>query len=218
MGTKRKQLEQRLILKLPFSSARFIARFSLFSCLYVALLPAHANVQNAAYVGNTEQAQTQTLNVKAMPTVTIEEIVVTSKQSFSSLRAQIDIAEKSLYRVYSDLNEIDEYDIDCRKSDWAGTFITKQTCWPHFLTEMSARNAQDWRMNLDILIPVDQMVLLYGDRMEALRANIRRVAGEHPEAAEALLEVGKLQAAIKRKREACMAQKPVLFVFRLCKS
>ena len=42
-------------------------------------------------------------------------------------------------------------------------------------------------------------------------------AGEYPEAAVALLEVGKLQAAIKRKHDMCMAQKPVLFVFRLCK-
>ena len=62
------------------------------------------------------------------------------------------------------------------------------------------------------------MVLLYGDRMEELRADIRRVAGEHPEAAEALLEVGKLQAAVKRKRDACMAQERMLFVFRLCRS
>lgn len=145
-------------------------------------------------------------------------LVVTSKQSFSSLRAQIAFAEVALYGVYNDLNGSDDFDIDCRQSDWAGTHIREQMCWPQFLTELSARNVQDWRFGIDLLIPVDRMVLLYGDRMEALRADIRRVAGEHPEAAEALLEVGKLQAAVKRKRDACMAQKPVLFVFRLCRS
>ncbi|MDF1766422.1 MAG: hypothetical protein P1V29_08575 [Gammaproteobacteria bacterium] len=145
-------------------------------------------------------------------------LAVTSKQSFSSLRAQIDFAEVAPYGVYNDLNGSDDFDIDCRQSDWAGTHIREQMCWPQFFTELSARSVQDWRFGIDLLIPVDRMVLLYGDRMEALRADIRRVAGEHPEAAEALLEVGKLQAAVKRKRDACMAQKPVLFVFRLCRS
>jgi hypothetical protein len=76
---------------------------------------------------------------------------------------------------------------------------------------------QDWRRDLDILIPVDHLVLLYGDKIDALRANVRRIAGEYPEAAIALLEVGKLQAAMKRKYDMCMEQKPMLFVFRLCK-
>ena len=217
MKKERKQLVAPSIFRSSMRSSRFLP-WSLFSlCLLGALPSVQANVRPSEPAA-VEPKPSQTLQVKTIPTVTIEEIVVTSQQSFSSLRAQIDVAEKLLYTVYSDLNEIDEYDIDCRKSDWAGTWITKQTCWPQFLTEMSARNVQDWRMDLDILIPVDQMVLRYGDRMEALRANIRRVAGEHPEAAEALLEVGKLQVAVKRKRDACVAQKPVLFVFRLCRS
>lgn len=159
----------------------------------------------------------QRVNVKQIPAIRVEEVVISARQSFSSLRAQIDIAEKSLYNTYNDLNDLDEYNVKCRKTDWAGTFIREQMCWPAFLTEMSARNVQDWRRDLDILIPVDHMVLLYGDKMDALRANVRRIAGEYPEAAIALLEVGKLQAAIKRKHDMCMAQKPVLFVFRLCK-
>jgi hypothetical protein len=164
-----------------------------------------------------ESGAEQRVSVKQIGSIPVEEIVTSARQSFSSLRAEIDIAEKSLYNTYNDLNDLDEYDVECRKTDWAGTFIREQMCWPAFLTEMSARNVQDWRRDLDILIPVDHMVLLYGDKMDALRANVRRVAGEYPDAAIALLEVGKLQAAMKRKHDECMAQKPVLLVFRLCK-
>jgi DNA transposition AAA+ family ATPase len=166
---------------------------------------------------SNESNAEQRISVKQIPSIPVEEIVISARQSFSSLRTQIDIAEKSLYNTYNNLNDLDEYDVECRKTDWAGTFIREQMCWPAFLTEMSARNVQDWRRDLDILIPVDHMILLYGDKMDVLRANVRRIAGEYPEAAIALLEVGKLQAAIKRKHDMCMAQKPVLFVFRLCR-
>jgi hypothetical protein len=164
-----------------------------------------------------ESGAEQRVSVKKISLIPVEEIVISARQSFSSLRAQIDIAEKSLYNTYNDLNDLDEYNVECRKTDWAGTFIREQMCWPAFLTELSARNVQDWRRDLDILIPVDHLVLLYGDKIDALRANVRRIAGEYPEAAIALLEVGKLQAAMKRKYDMCMEQKPMLFVFRLCK-
>lgn len=150
--------------------------------------------------------------------VPIEEIIVTSQQSFRSLRLQIELAEEELYSLYNDLNDIDEFDVDCRQSDWAGTHIRQHMCWPQFFTEMTAQNAQDWRFGLNILIPVDQLKTKYEDKFDAARANIRRVAEEHPEAREALLEVGKLQAAAKRKREECLAQPAFLGVFRLCKS
>lgn len=150
--------------------------------------------------------------------VPIEEIIVTSQQSFRSLRLQIEIAEEQLYSIYNDLNEIEEFDVECRQSDWAGTHIKQHMCWPQFFTQMTAQNAQDWRFGLNILIPVDQLKNKYNDRFDEARANIHRVAREHPEAHAALLEVGKLQAAARRKREQCMAQPAFLGVFRLCKS
>ena len=125
--------------------------------------------------------------------------------------------EVALYAAYNDLNNLDEFDVICKKSDWAGTHIQEQMCWPQFMTELSAQNAQGWRLGFDMLIPVNQLQLNNRDKFDDLRENIRVVALEHPDAAAALLEVGKLQAAMRRKREACMAQKPFLFVFRLCK-
>ena len=151
------------------------------------------------------------------PSVSIEEIVVVSQQTFQRLRVQLDLAEVALYAAYNDLNDLDEFDVTCKNSDWAGTHIQEQMCWPQFMTELSAQNAQDWRQDIGMFVPVDQLQLNNRDKFDDLRENIRVVALEHPDAAAALLEVGKLQAAMRRKREACMAQKPFLFVFRLCK-
>ena len=196
-------------------SALLLSCTSLFYFAHLSAQPESNATNRDSPLG--ENGAEQTVSVNQIPSIPVEEIVISARQSFSSLRAEIEIAEKSLYNTYNDLNDLVEYNVECRKTDWAGTFIREQMCWPAFLTEMSARNVQDWRRDLDILIPVDHMVLLYGDKMDALRANVRRIAGEYPEAAIALLEVGKLQAAMKRKHDMCMAQKPVLFVFRLCK-
>lgn len=106
------------------------------------------------------------------PSVSIEEIVVVSQQTFQRLRTQLDL---------------DEFDVSCKKSDWAGTHIQQQMCWPQFMTELSAQNAQDWRFDIGMLVPVDQLQLNNRDKFDDLRENIRVVALEHPDAAAALL-------------------------------
>ena len=60
-------------------------------------------------------------------------------------------------------------------------------CWPQFMTELSAQNAQDWRFDIGMLVPVDQLQLNNRDKFDDLRENIRVVALEHPDAAAALL-------------------------------
>lgn len=198
-------------------SAGLFASLS-YSAVVSAQEPSEAQREIGAAQDEIASAQDEAAQPRYAPEVRVEQIIVTAQQSFQSLRAQIDLAEVRLYSVYNELNEINEFDVDCRRSDWAGTHITEQICWPQFMTEMAARNVQDWRFGIDMLIPVEHLKLQSKPEFEALRANIRRVAGEHSDAADALLEVGVLQAAIQRKRETCMAQPAVLFVFRLCKS
>ena len=195
---------------------------SLFSylCLLalIAMPTSSPSANQSTQPASTELEALSATELERRAGVPIEEIIVTSQQSFRSLRLQIEVAEEQLYSIYNDLNEIEEFDIECRQSDWAGTHIRQHMCWPQFFTQMTAQNAQDWRFGLNILIPVDQLKTKYEDKFDAARANIRRVAEEHPEAHAALLEVGKLQAAARRKREECMAQPAFLGVFRLCKS
>jgi len=119
--------------------------------------------------------------------VSIEEIVVVSQQTFQRLRTQLDLAEVALSAAYNDLNDLDEFDVSCKKSDWAGTHIQQQMCWPQFMTELSAQNAQDGRFDIGMLVPVDQLQLNNRDKFDDLRENIRVVALEHPDAAAALL-------------------------------
>ena len=90
------------------------------------------------------------------PSVSIEEIVVVSQQTFQRLRTQLDLAEVALYAAYNDLNDLDEFDVSCKKSDWAGTHIQKQMYWLQFKIELSAQNAQVWRLGLDMLIPASK--------------------------------------------------------------
>lgn len=197
-----------------------IPKVSVCLCL-LALLALPFSGASANQSDQSVATQIETLSdaeLERRAGVPIEEIIVTSQQSFRSLRLQIEIAEEQLYSIYNDLNEIEEFDVECRQSDWAGTHIKQHMCWPQFFTQMTAQNAQDWRFGLNILIPVDQLKNKYNDRFDEARANIHRVAREHPEAHAALLEVGKLQAAARRKREQCMAQPAFLGVFRLCKS
>lgn len=146
----------------------------------------------------------------------IEEIRVTAAQSFFLLNSQIEYATARLYSVYNDLNEIEEYDVDCRNSDWTGTHIKQQECWPAFFDDIVARNTQDARFGIAELMPVQQLKRLHAARFDELRANIEKVASENPPAAEALLELGKLERALAAKKERCKEQPAFLFVFRLC--
>ena len=113
--------------------------------------------------------------------------MVVSQQTFQRLRTQLDLAEVALSAAYNDLNDLDEFDVSCKKSDWAGTHIQQQMCWPQFMTELSAQNAQDGRFDIGMLVPVDQLQLNNRDKFDDLRENIRVVALEHPDAAAALL-------------------------------
>ena len=147
----------------------------------------------------------------------IEAIIVTARQSFFLLNSQIKYATERLYSVYSDLNEIEEFDVECRASDWTGTHIRQQECWPAFFDEIVADNAQDAILGFGDVIPVQQLKRLHEDKFDALRANIVRVASANPAAADALLELGKLEKALEIKKEECKEQPALLFVLRICR-
>lgn len=148
-----------------FRSIKFFYRAQLL-CFSLVLFLARS-----AYSQSDSPAQTEASFQP--PSVSIEEIVVVSQQTFQRLRTQLDLAEVALYAAYNDLNDLDEFDVSCKKSDWAGTHIQEQMCWPQFMTELSAQNAQDWRFDIGMLVPVDQLQLNNGDKFDDLRENIR---------------------------------------------
>lgn len=149
-------------------------------------------------------------------TITLEQITVTGQRSFFSLRAQIEDAKEALYSSYNDLNLDDDLDVNCRQSDWTGTHIREQVCWPVFFERAVSENSQDYLRGIAILEPVSQLQSQYQSRFEDLRSNLVKVASENPEVEDALMELGTLEAAYEKKREECMEQTPFLLIFRIC--
>ena len=150
----------------------------------------------------------------------IEEITVVGQRSFLTLYNQLETAKIELYSLYNDLNTDDDYDVECKKSNWTHTHIQRLECWPKFITNTMAENAQDTFRGIASAYnaPVNQIEAQYTAELDDLRANILRIAQEHPEVAAWLLELGRVEQSIARKQEECEKDPAFRFLFfRLCR-
>ncbi|MEZ5489526.1 MAG: hypothetical protein R3F50_04300 [Gammaproteobacteria bacterium] len=176
---------------------------------------------------NTESRQTDPSNSSTVqqaaddyaerPVISIEQIAVTGQRSMFPLRSQIDDAKRALYSSYNDLNLDDEFDINCRVSDWTGTRIRELTCWPVFFENAVANSAQVFLRKNGLRDPVGQMRTQYGGKFDEMRNNIIKVARDNPEVEDALIELGTLEAAYEKKQAECRQNSSVLFIFRKCR-
>ncbi len=148
----------------------------------------------------------------------IEQITVTSEQSFFLMRSQIEAAEEALYSTYNDFNEDDDFTVVCRKTNWTHTRIQEQQCWPKFFDDILEQENSQFFLggSFDMPISINQLANMHSNRFEELRANIMRVAQEHPEVAEALLRKGYLEQVYEEKRAECMEKDPAFLLFRRC--
>lgn len=146
----------------------------------------------------------------------IEEITVSIPRSFYSFRAQLEIAEEKLFSTYNDVNEDDDNDVNCRNSDWTGSHVTEQVCWPVFFEKAVAENTQDAIQGLDVQLSVEQLKRNANREFVALRENIQKVAFENPSVAKALVEFAVLERTYMQRRAECMKKPAVLFIFRRC--
>jgi hypothetical protein len=166
---------------------------------------------------DSSDQQTDTSESVDQAAVSIEQITVTAQRTFFTLRSQIEDAKEALYSSYNDLNIDDELDVNCRSSDWTGTHIREQVCWPVFFEIAVSENSQDYMRGIAVLEPVAQLEAQYKGRFEELRANIIKVASENPEVEDALMKLGYLEATYERKRQECMEQTPFLLIFGICR-
>jgi len=90
-----------------------VARTSLIAL--AAWLPLAASAQTA-------EAETDELDVA------IDEIMVVGARELGAMRAEIDLAEDQLFKLYNDLNEDDGYDIICKKETRIGSQIPQRVC------------------------------------------------------------------------------------------
>lgn len=164
---------------------------------------------------SSSETQTETQS-ELMKVISIEEITVTAERSFFSLRTQIRDSKEKAFSQYNEVNELDEFDVDCRQSDWTGTHLRNQVCWPAFFEEVVAENTYAHLTYGDMLIPTQQLQNSYREEFSQLREHILTIAIREDSVGEAFLEHGKLKEALKRKREECMQRPAFLFIFRIC--
>lgn len=153
-----------------------------------------------------------------MPHITIEEIRVTAERSPFVLRRQLEAATENFVASYNEVNDIEEFDINCNRSNWTHTRIQEQACLPVFFERALAEAVRMAFITGDfIFTDMSSVAFAVRPKFEQLQNHILQIALEHPDLADSLLELGKIQAALKAKKEECMAKPGFLGIFRLCR-
>ena len=150
--------------------------------------------------------------------ITLEEIVVTAERPIGSLRVELETLQASFFTDYNELNPNDEFDVTCKETNFTHTRIQQTLCLPQFFYDAMAEQARMAFINQNFsdIQSMQRLALSMNKEFEDLSANILAVANEHPELAASLLEVGKVEAAIRRKQEECEDGPGFLFL-RLCR-
>ncbi len=168
-----------------------------------------ANIQS-------ETGDSQAFN-EIVQSITIEEIIVTAERTRGSIRSELERVREKFFEDYSELNQIDKYDIDCRATRWTSSHIPEEFCWPVFFEQALANNVQDSMFGLSLYEPPAFIARNNKSEYEELRDNVARVANENPEIKEDLLEYLRLEAALNRKQRECDEKPAFLFVFKMCR-
>ena len=153
-----------------------------------------------------------------LPHITIEEIRVTAERSPFVLRRQLEAVTRNFIAGYNDVNHVEEFDIDCKRSNWTHTRIQEQVCMPVFYERALADAAQTAQLTGDFLFTdMSSVSFAVRPKFEQLQNHIVQLALEHPDLVDTLLELGKIQGALKAKKDECMAKPGFLGIFRLCR-
>ncbi|MDG2176081.1 MAG: hypothetical protein P8M72_08135 [Gammaproteobacteria bacterium] len=72
------------------------------------------------------------------------EILDTDSMSMSKLRREIRGAQSAMYDIYNELNEDDEYDIECTETRSARSLIRERVCMPNFMSTSLSEAARDF--------------------------------------------------------------------------
>ena len=149
----------------------------------------------------------------------IEQITIIGKKPILTLFNQLEAAKIDLYSQYNEFNNIEKYNVECRKSNWTHTRIQEQICWPKFATDLVAKNFQDSFRGIAGVngISMADIETQYADEFDKLRANILKVATENPGVAAWVLEVGKIEREISEREKECLEDPAFQVLFlRLC--
>ena len=160
----------------------------------------------------------ESVEIEQLPHITIEEIRVTAERSGFVLRRQLEAITKNFIAGYNDVNHVEEFDINCKMSNWTHTRIQEFVCMPVFFERALADAAQTAQITGDFFFTdVSSVAFAERPKFGQLHNHIVQLALEHPDLVDTLLELGKIQAALDAKEEECMAKPGFLGIFRLCR-
>ncbi|MBT8146554.1 MAG: hypothetical protein KJN90_06835 [Gammaproteobacteria bacterium] len=164
-----------------------------------------------------------------LPQQYLEEITVRGEQTIISIRNQIERAEDDLYSLFNELNSNDDFDIVCRKRK-RNSHIARRECEPMFLTKArrastvmamrsiredlssvggfsgtagdfsSASGSPMFQQGLNMILSEQELAEGEQTMVEAMQAEMLRIATENPEYLEALMRVGKLKQVLSEER------------------
>lgn len=153
-----------------------------------------------------------------LPYITIEEIRVTAERSAFALRRQFEETTRNFIAGYNVVNDVEEFGINCKRSDWTGTHIQEQVCMPVFLERALADATQSAFITGDfVFADISFVAFSARPKFEQLQNHVLLLALEHPDLVDNLLELGRIQAALEAKKDECMAKPGFLGIFRLCR-
>lgn len=104
---------------------------ALTSLLVVVILPTISQAQN------TGSAVSSKPESNARP---LEEINVISEKTRGAVRYQIKRAETRSYTLFNELNNSDEFDIECKRVKRGDTQIVRRFCEPNFLPKLRSQH------------------------------------------------------------------------------
>ncbi|MCG8414193.1 MAG: hypothetical protein MI746_08235 [Pseudomonadales bacterium] len=147
-----------------------------------------------------------------------------------SLRAEIRRAERALYSTYNEHNQVDEFQVHCRKKELYEDLLRAYRCWPQFFEDVVAADAQavingaglvravhgGQSLTLHGITPISTLKARNRSRFESLKNNILVIAMEQPDVYDSLSRLAQLEQVYQTRREECLAKPPVLFIFRRC--
>jgi hypothetical protein len=132
----------------------------------------------------------------------IEEIEIIGQRSNQALRLEIQRVEERMFSLFNDLNSSDEFDVTCGKVTHTGTLIPVWECDVGYLKRARHLDALDF---LQFGFPARTEEQLYWDLREKsveMNTEMRALALEHPELAEAMLTLNaKRNELAERERE-----------------
>ena len=141
----------------------------------------------------------------ATTTAELEEVIVSGKlDSLSQLRKAMDRAEDRVYSRYNEINQRNDYDIDCITEAPLGSRQKARTCQPRYVSEALHEDAFDALFrNQNSASRLRSVAALGAGRQTYLRKALLEAAQKDPEMQRAMIE----HALLKQRYEKVLKEK-----------